>query len=189
MPGQVATFVNSNVTGPALTQPVQIDSTYTVGEIDFTSGTNFTLESYRSGAGYSLTLDNKGAGVQINLTNSYSSLITSLILADSSGTTTFNIDPQSYLYVSSFNGSDNAISGSGQAIVLNGGGEMELASPNGYSGGTTVMGGSAAGRRRRDHRRRRAEDHRPGLRARRSMPPRPTTLRSAARWSSMPAAR
>ncbi len=46
------------------------------------------------------------------------------------------------MFVSSFNGTDSAISGAGQGIVLNGGGEMELASPNSYSGGTAVMGGS-----------------------------------------------
>ena len=58
--GQSATFVNSSVT--ALTQTVTIDSTYTVGTLDFTSGTNFKLQSSGSGPSYSLTLNNNGAG-------------------------------------------------------------------------------------------------------------------------------
>ena len=137
--GQTATFVNSSVT--ALMQTVMIDSTYTVGAIDFTSGTTFKLLSSGSGPGYSLTLNNNGAGAQVNLTNSSMTLRTSLVLADGSGVTTVNVDPNSSLFVVSYNGTDPAISGSGQAIKFAGGGMIELGSPNSYSGGTTVAGG------------------------------------------------
>ena len=136
--GQTATFVANTVTN--LSQTVTINGAYTVGAIDFTSGTSFTLESQASGPA-SLTLNNNGNGAQVNLTNSSATLYTSLILADSGGTT-FNVDSNSYLYVSSLNGTDSAISGAGQNLTLNGGGTMELASPNSYSGTTSVKAGT-----------------------------------------------
>ncbi|HEX4000413.1 MAG TPA: PA14 domain-containing protein, partial [Pirellulales bacterium] len=150
-PTDTATFVDSSVS--TLSQQVTIDNTntidntYTVGTLNFTSGTNFTLISGGSGSGYSLTLDNGGAGAQVNLASSSQAptsvtLETSLILADSSGNTTFNVNGStSYLFVSSYTGTGPAISGTG-SITLNGGGTMELASPNTYTGSTTVEGGS-----------------------------------------------
>ena len=61
-----------------------------------------------------------------------------LTLADSSLTTTFNIASGSSLVVGGAIGQ----SSSGQSIVLAGGGTLELASPNTYTGSTTINSGT-----------------------------------------------
>ncbi|HEX3999112.1 MAG TPA: autotransporter-associated beta strand repeat-containing protein [Pirellulales bacterium] len=139
--GQSASFVNINNTN--LSQSVTIDNTYTVGSLNFTSGTNFTLVSGGTGSGYSLTLNNNGAdgGAQVNLTNSFVELRTSLILGDSSGNTTFSVDPDSYLLTASYSGNSTVISGTG-SITLTGGGQIDFEAPNTYTGSTTVEGGT-----------------------------------------------
>jgi fibronectin-binding autotransporter adhesin len=136
--GEFATFGSGTETS------VSIASPYTIGVLNFTS----TARSYILSGSGSLTLNNNGAsgGAQVNVSaNVFATLETSLILADSTNTTTFNIGSNGYLFVSGSSLANTAISGSGQSLVLTGsggGGTLELASPNTYTGSTTVSAGT-----------------------------------------------
>ena len=145
-PNGVPSGVGASATFGAGSQTnVSIDGAYTLGSLNFSASSNFTLTSQSTGSGFSLTLNNGSTGAQVNVAaNSTAALHTSLILADSSGaaTTTFNVASGSTLTVGSDNGTDVAISGSGQALKLTGGGTMVLASPNSYTGATTVQAGT-----------------------------------------------
>jgi autotransporter-associated beta strand protein len=141
---QFATF-GTLLPGQGQEMTVSVDGAYTVGTLNFAANTDYALQAAGAGPTYGLALNNSGmgGGPQVNLAASSSPsetiLATSLVLADSSGTTTFNVNgPNNTLYVQSDNGTDTAISGSGQSVVLSGGGTMVLASPNTYTGTTTI---------------------------------------------------
>jgi autotransporter-associated beta strand protein len=120
---------------------VSINSGYTIGQLNFNNGgnsgapTSYFLTGNGSG---SLTLNNSGNGASVNvsggsLTPTLGANLT-LTLADSSLTTTFNIASGSSLEV----GGPINQTGGAQKVVLAGGGTLELASPNTYTGATTI---------------------------------------------------
>ena len=111
-------------------------SSFTMGSLVFNNAApGYTVGSDGSGT---LVLDNNGTGATVQVSNGAGPYIyCALTLADAQKVTTFSIDGSSgsMLTVS------GAIGGSGQAIVLNGGGTLELDGNNTYSGGTTVNSG------------------------------------------------
>jgi fibronectin-binding autotransporter adhesin len=141
--GVIATF-------PAVagaTSPIDV----TVGDSDVAGQLTFNSSStsYLLKCG-TLTLDNNGgsngiggSGAIVNVSGGAAPKIDStLSLADSSQTTTFNIDGTTNSALTIF-GSINDSSGTpGQSIVLTGGGMLYLEGANGYSGGTTVNSGT-----------------------------------------------
>ena len=136
--GQFATF------GTGTQTQVQIDGNFTVGVLNFTAGSAYTLASITS-ASNGLTLNNGGPSVdaQVNVAGSNAAdvLNTKLTLASSSGNTDFAIQPTSSLKVGSA-GASSGISGSSQGITLTGGGTLELAATNTYTGATNVNSGT-----------------------------------------------
>ncbi len=142
-PTQFATFG----TGSAGTSPgnaVQIDGGYMVGVLNFTSTSTYSLHAATSGN--SLTLNNGASDAQVNVDggNATATLNTQLILASGTGNTTFTIQPGSSLTASAFNAvaSNTGISGANQGITLAGGGTLELAATNTYTGPTKVNSGT-----------------------------------------------
>ncbi len=113
-------------------------SNYVVGELNFDNPNVF----YRLGSDFngSLTLNNSGSGASVVASNGASPTIaTTLVLADSSQTTMFNIDSASFVEIA---GPINESSPVGQAIVLSDGGALQLDNAtNAYTGGTTVNDG------------------------------------------------
>ena len=135
--GLVATFGSGSQTS------VTINSGFTIGQLNFNNGGNSSAPtSYNLTGNGSLTLNNSGSGASVNvssggLTPQLGSSLT-LTLADSSLTTTFNIASGSSLDV----GGPISESSSGQGIVLAGGGTLELATANNYTGPTTINSGT-----------------------------------------------
>ena len=122
---------------------VSINSSYTLGQLNFNNGGNSGAPTaYLLTGNGNLTLNNSGSGASVNVSSG--SLApelganVTLTLADSSLTTTFNIASGSSLVVGGAIGQ----SSSGQSIVLAGGGTLELASPNTYTGSTTINSGT-----------------------------------------------
>ena len=133
--GLVATF------GTGTQMTVSVNGAYTVGQLNFNnsiSGASYFL----TGSG-SLTLNNSGSGASVNVLNSglSPSILTTLTLADSSLTTTFNVASGSSLDVS---GTINESTPTGQKIVLAGGGIVTMEGVNTYTGGTTIQNGTLA---------------------------------------------
>jgi autotransporter-associated beta strand protein len=138
-PGQSATFGTGNRT------MVQIDGSYTIGSLNFTSGSAYSLSS--TAASNVLTLNNgTGADAQINVADGGAGdfLYSQVNLASSTGNTTITVQPGSSLLVSSFNiqPANVGLAGSNQGIKLAGGGLLELAATNTYTGPTHVNSGT-----------------------------------------------
>ena len=141
--GNTVTFPTT-ATNPGLV--VTVGANNVAGIMTFTSSNNATAYTLSSG---SLTLNNNGGsnglvgngagnGALINVTNGASATIsTPLTLADPSGITTFYVDGPSGSMLTV----NAPIGGSSQAIVLAGGGILELDGNNTYSGGTTINSG------------------------------------------------
>jgi autotransporter-associated beta strand protein len=129
--GLTATF------GTGTQSSVSVNGAFTVGGLVF----NSTATAY-SLSGGTLTLNNTGGGASISVSSGgvTPSISTTLTLADSSLTTTFNIGSGSSLDVI---GTINESTPTGQTIVLTGGGILELDNgTNAYTGGTTVNNGT-----------------------------------------------
>ena len=129
---QVATF------GTGSEATVTISTPVILGQLHFDNPST----GYMLGGGGSLTLDNSGGGASVNVDSGTKTPIisTTMILADTSKSTTFNIASGASLEVS---GSINeSATVTGQQITLAGGGTLELDGTNGYTGGTTVNNGT-----------------------------------------------
>ena len=138
--GQFATFGTGSQTH------VNIDGSYTIGVLNFTSGSTYSLNSTTNGNG--LVLNNGGPSIdaQVNVGggSAADTLNTQVALASSTGNTTFTIQPGSSLIASAFNGASSnvGLSGANQGITLAGGGTLELAAKNTYTGPTKVNSGT-----------------------------------------------
>ena len=114
---------------------------YSVGTLSFTNtSTPYTI-GYQ-GVG-SLTLDNGGGGAKVLLnsgTVATPNIDCTLILADSSRATTFNIAGGNALVV--YGAINESGTYTGQNITLAGGGTLSLEAPNGYTGNTTINNGT-----------------------------------------------
>ena len=137
--GQSATF------GTGQQTIVHINAAFTVGSLNFTSGSAYTLESLATSDG--LTLNNGvGNDAQVNVAGGGTTvfLYTQVNLASATGNTTFTIQPGSSLVASAFNldSTQVGLAGSNQGITLAGGGTLELAATNTYTGPTHVNSGT-----------------------------------------------
>ena len=137
--GQSATF------GTGQQTTVHINGAFTVGSLNFTSGSAYTLESLATSDG--LTLNNGvGNDAQVNVADGGATafLYTQVNLASATGNTTFTIQPGSSLVASAFNldSTQVGLAGSNQGITLAGGGTLELAATNTYTGPTHVNSGT-----------------------------------------------
>ncbi len=139
-----------NVAGQVVTFGLGSQANITLGGAGYTCGQlvfNNTTTAYNLGSDHtgSLTLNNSGSGATISVNSGSSSPVatptigTTLILADSSKSTTFNIAGNSALVVA---GSINESIVPGQQITLLGGGTLELDGANAYTGGTIVTNGT-----------------------------------------------
>ena len=114
--------------------------------LNFTSGSTYSLNSTTNGNG--LVLNNGGPSIdaQVNVGggSAADTLNTQVALASSTGNTTFTIQPGSSLIASAFNGASSnvGLSGANQGITLAGGGTLELAAKNTYTGPTKVNSGT-----------------------------------------------
>ena len=113
--------------------------------MNFTSGSAYTLESLATSDG--LTLNNGvGNDAQVNVADGGATafLYTQVNLASATGNTTFTIQPGSSLVASAFNLDSTQVgfAGSNQGITLAGGGTLELAATNTYTGPTHVNSGT-----------------------------------------------
>ena len=130
-PGQIATF------GLGTQANVSVSASYTVGELLFNnSTTGYDL------TGGNLTLDNSGSGALVSVATStpMPTILTSLTLADSSHSTTFNVASGSSLDITGTVGESSMVTN--QKVVLTGGGILFMEANNTYSGGTTIQNGT-----------------------------------------------
>ena len=130
-PGQVATFGLGNQAN------VSVSAGYTVGELLFNnSTTGYDL------TGGNLTLDNSGSGASSASPPApeMPTILTSLTLADSSHSTTFNVASGSSLDITGTVGESSMVTN--QKVVLTGGGILFMEANNTYSGGTTIQNGT-----------------------------------------------
>ncbi len=137
--GQSATF------GTGQQTVVKVNGAFTVGSLNFTSASMYTLESLATSDG--LTLNNGvGNDAQVNVADggAMGFLYTQVNLASSTGNTNFTIQPGSSLVASAFNidSTQVGLAGSNQGITLAGGGTLELAATNTYTGPTHVNSGT-----------------------------------------------
>ena len=118
---------------------VSVSGSYTVGQLVFNN--SISSASYVLNGSGSLTLNNSGSGASVTVGSGSLSptIATTLTLADSSLTTTFNVASDGFLDVS---GTINESTPTGQKIVLTGGGSLSLDQANSYTGGTTIQNGT-----------------------------------------------
>jgi autotransporter-associated beta strand protein len=139
-PGQIATFGSGSKTTISLS-----GNSYTIGQLDFDNTGNSNPNAvYTISSGGSLVLDNSlnsPAGAAVNVSAGLTPNInTTLMLADSTQSTMFNIGSGATLNVSGSINDSMAVTG--QQITLTGGGTLELDGVNAYTGGTTVTNGT-----------------------------------------------
>ena len=141
----VATNWNPNSVpgvGNTATFSISASEPVTINNGPESAGSLVFTNSYTISGSDTLTLNNgSGGGTSVSVSNGAFTFITAnIVLADANNSTMFDIDGST--------GSQLVLAGTvgtpsdGQAIVLTGGGILELSATNAYSGGTTVQNGT-----------------------------------------------